>query len=123
AGGGLRSYASMTYAGLKSMVYAGVKADDPRVKAAKEWIAKNYDLNSNPGMGDAGLYYYYQTFSKALDAIGQDELTDANGKKHSWRADLVEALAQRQNADGSWTNSNSRWMEGDPNLATGFALM
>ena len=24
----------MTYAGLKSMIYAGVKADDPRVKAA-----------------------------------------------------------------------------------------
>ncbi len=33
-GGGLRSYASMTYAGLKSMIYAGLTRDDPRVKAA-----------------------------------------------------------------------------------------
>ncbi len=32
--GGLRSYAGMTYAGLKSMIYAGLTADDPRVKAA-----------------------------------------------------------------------------------------
>ena len=29
--GGLRSYGSMTYSGLKSMVYAGVTKDDPRV--------------------------------------------------------------------------------------------
>ena len=28
--GGLRSYGSMTYAGLKSMIYAGVGPDDPR---------------------------------------------------------------------------------------------
>jgi squalene-hopene/tetraprenyl-beta-curcumene cyclase len=44
ANGGLRSYASMTYAGLKSMIYAGLKPDDPRVKAAIEYIAKNYTL-------------------------------------------------------------------------------
>ena len=49
--GGLRSYASMTYAGLKSMIYAGVKPDDPRVKAALGWLKKHYDLDSNPGMG------------------------------------------------------------------------
>ena len=30
-GGGLRSYAGMTYAGLKSMIYAGLTPDDPRV--------------------------------------------------------------------------------------------
>src|SRR4029079_8541211 len=30
--GGLRSYASMTYAGLKSMIYAGLSPDDERVK-------------------------------------------------------------------------------------------
>ena len=65
--GGLRSYGSMTYAGLKSMIYAGVRADDPRVKAARKWIQQHYDLSSNPGMGQAGLYYYYQTVAKALE--------------------------------------------------------
>src|SRR5262249_42952435 len=34
ADGGLRSYAGMTYAGLKSMIHAGLSSDDPRVKAA-----------------------------------------------------------------------------------------
>ena len=44
ATGGLRSYGSMTYAGLKSMIYAGVTADDPRVEAALAWIRQNYSL-------------------------------------------------------------------------------
>ena len=67
--GGLRSYASMTYAGLKSMIFAGVGPEDPRVKAAVSWIRKHYDLQSNPGMGTAGLFYYYHTFGKAMTAL------------------------------------------------------
>ena len=51
----LRSYGSMTYAGFKSMLYAGLSADDPRVQAAAGWISKHYDVKSNPGMQDAGL--------------------------------------------------------------------
>lgn len=121
--GGLRSYASMTYAGLKSMIYAGVGPDDPRVKAAVQWIGKHYDLASNPGMGEAGLYYYYDTFAKALNAMGHETFTDAAGHEHHWRAELAEELAKRQQSDGSWTNSNSRWLEGDPNLVTGYALL
>lgn len=56
--GGLRSYGSMTYAGLKSMIYAGISRDDPRVKAVYEWIRRHYTLEENPGMGAQGLYYY-----------------------------------------------------------------
>jgi hypothetical protein len=122
-GGGLRSYASMTYSGLKSMIYAGLTKDDPRVKAAVTWIGKNYDLASNPGMGQAGLYYYYHTFAKALDAMGTAEITDAKGVKHNWRHELLVELAGRQREDGSWVNKNTEWMEGDPNLATAFALL
>ncbi|HXT60026.1 MAG TPA: prenyltransferase/squalene oxidase repeat-containing protein [Pirellulales bacterium] len=121
--GGLRSYASMTYAGLKSMIFAGVGPDDPRVKAAVSWLQKNYDLDSNPGMGQAGLYYYYQTFAKALAAVGQDTFVDAQGVKHDWRKELTQEVVSRQQADGSWINETSRWLEGDPNLVTGYALL
>jgi squalene-hopene/tetraprenyl-beta-curcumene cyclase len=121
--GGLRSYASMTYAGLKSMIYAGVGPDDPRVKAAVDWLKKHYSLEENPGMGTAGLFYYYHTFAKALDAMGQETFVDADGKSHPWRAELAAEFVARQNADGSWTNENARWMEGDPNLVTGYALL
>ena len=67
--GGLRSYGSMTYAGLKSMIFAGLKPDDPRVKAAVEWIKKNYDIDANPGMGQAGLFYGYHTLAKGLECL------------------------------------------------------
>ena len=57
--------------------------DDPRVKAAVKWIGMHYDLASNPGMGEVGLYYYYHTFAKALDAMQSDTFVDQQGVKHS----------------------------------------
>jgi squalene-hopene/tetraprenyl-beta-curcumene cyclase len=123
AEGGLRSYASMTYAGLKSMIYAGLSADDPRVKAAYKWIQQHYSLDENPGMGDNGLYYYYHTFAKALDAMGDAVLIGSDGKSHDWRQELAAKLASLQKEDGSWINSNSRWLEGDPNLVTSYSLL
>jgi squalene-hopene/tetraprenyl-beta-curcumene cyclase len=90
ADGGLRSYAGMTYAGLKSMIYAGLSPDDPRVKAALEYIRKHYTLDENPGQGQRGLYYYYQTFAKAMALFGKPTIVEANGvaatgAQSSWR--------------------------------------
>ncbi len=121
--GGLRSYASMTYAGLKSMVFAGLDKDDPRVRAALEWLAKHYTFDENPGMGDSGLFYYYHTMAKALDVLGDETFTDAKGAVHHWRDELADAVITRQQPDGSWVNTNARWMENDPNLVTAYALM
>ena len=121
--GGLRSYASMTYAGLKSMLHAGLEKDDLRVKAAMDWISRHYDLKTNPGMGPQGLFYYYHTFAKTLATAELTEITDADGKVHDWKADLVSTLADQQAEDGSWTNASDRWYEGDPNLVTSYALL
>jgi Squalene-hopene cyclase C-terminal domain len=124
AAGGLRSLGSMTYGGLKSFLYAGVTKDDPRVKAAVDWIRRHYTLTENPGMGQAGLFYYYHTFGKAMAALGEDPFTDAAGKKHDWRRELFDTLQKRQGADGSWRNEGDRTFgESDPNLATAFALL
>lgn len=124
AAGGLRSYGSMTYAGLKSMLYAGVSKDDTRVQAAMSYLKKHYDVQSNPGMGNDGLYYYYQMFGKAFQAIGEATFTDEAGKVHDWRADLIRELHQRQQANGSWYNvASDRWMEGDAVLVTSYALL
>ncbi len=121
--GGLRSYGSMTYAGLKSMIYAGLKPDDPRVKAAMTWITKFYTLKENPGLGQQGLYYYYQTFGKTLSVLGKPTFTDAQGKTHNWRNDLTKQLVELQHDNGSWVNKADRWYEGDPNLVTAYSLM
>ncbi len=121
--GGLRSYGSMTYAGLKSMIYAGVNRDDPRVKAAVDFLRKNYSLDANPGMGQQGLFYYYHTMAKALDALGEQQFADAQGNQHAWKTEMLRKLADLQQTDGSWVNPTTRWMEGDPNLVCGYTLL
>lgn len=121
--GGLRSYGSMTYAGLKSMIYAGLTADDPRVAAAQQWISRHYTLEENPGMGLQGLFYYYNTFAKTLDVLDVDYFEEEGGERHDWRKELAEHLAMLQKSNGSWVNTADRWYEGDPNLVTAYALL
>jgi len=123
ANGGLRSYGSMTYAGLKSMIYAGVKPDDPRIKAAKTWIQANYTVRLNPGLGQQGLYYYYHTFAKSLSVLDLDLVKDSAGVHHDWRSELFDQLARLQRPNGSWVNRAPRWYEGDPNLSTTYILL
>ncbi len=126
ADGSLPGYGSMTYAGVKSLIYCGADKDDPRVKKAFEWIQRNYSVDQNPGMPEVrsrwGLFYYYHTMAKCLDVLGVDEVVDAKGRRHDWRAEITAALAKQQRADGGWVN-DGHWMEADPNLVTGYALM
>jgi squalene-hopene/tetraprenyl-beta-curcumene cyclase len=121
--GGLRSYGTMTYAGLKSMIYAGVNKDDNRVKAALGWLKKNYTTKQNPPLADNGLFYYYHTLAKCLNAMGEPYFEDDKGVKHDWRKEIVAELASRQLGNGSWVNKNGKWMEGDANLVTAYSLL
>jgi squalene-hopene/tetraprenyl-beta-curcumene cyclase len=119
----LRSYGTMTYAGLLSFIYAEVKKDDPRVQAALEWLQKNYTLEENPGLGRAGLYYYYHLAAKGLASAGVRDFTTPEGQKVDWARDLALKLINLQNADGSWVNDTARWMEKDPILVTTYGVL
>ncbi|MFD2257819.1 hypothetical protein ACFSSA_14145 [Luteolibacter algae] len=119
----LRSYGSISYAGLLSLVYANVTPDDPRVIAVKEWLGKNYTTEENPNMGAEGLYYYYQAMAKAMNASGIDKLKLADGTEADWRKDLAGALLTRQRENGSWVNDNGRWMESNPILVTAYTVL
>ncbi|MFO0880534.1 MAG: prenyltransferase/squalene oxidase repeat-containing protein [Gemmataceae bacterium] len=124
---GLPGYGSMTYAGIKSLIYCGVSKKDERLQKALGWIRANYSVDVNPGMpkerAQWGYYYYLHTMAKCLEVLGDDAFVDAKGVKHDWRADITHALARRQRPDGSWLNETDRWMEGSPLLVTGYALM
>ncbi|MGF1580202.1 MAG: prenyltransferase/squalene oxidase repeat-containing protein [Gemmataceae bacterium] len=125
---GRPGYGSMTYAGVKSLIYCGVDKSDKRIKKAYNWIKKNYTVEKNPGFGEVnagwGLYYYYHTMSKALAVMEIDIVVDAKGIKHDWRKDISDSLMKRQQSNGSWVNRGwGRWMESDPNLVTGYSLM
>ena len=119
----LRSYGSMSYAGLLSFIYAEMKEDDPRLVAALDWLKAHYTIEENPGMGQQGLYYYYHTMSKALTLSGIREIKDASGKKRDWRKELALELLDQQDPKGFWLNENGRWWERDPILVTSYALL
>ena len=55
--------------------------------------------------------------------LDQDIIEDADGVKHDWRRELTAELVRRQQPDGSWANKNTRWLEGDANLVTAYALL
>ena len=69
------------------------------------------------------MFYYSHTMAKTLSVLEVDQFEDAKGDKHDWRSDITAALAKRQKDNGSWVNHTDRWMEGDPNLVTAYALM
>ena len=119
----LRSYGSMTYAGFKSMLYAGLSPDDIRVRAAFDWIRRHWTFDENPGLGQQGLYYYYHTMARALAVSQQTMVTDIDGVAHNWRQELIDALLARRREDGSWQNSADRWLEGEPVMATIYAVL
>ncbi len=119
----LRSYGSMSYAGLLSYIYSDMEKDDPRVTAVLEWLSSNYTVEENPGLDAQGLYYYYHTMSKALTAAGIDRLDTDTEKAIDWRRILCLKLFDLQSSDGSWSNETKRWREGDAVLVTAYALL
>lgn len=124
------SYASMTYGGLMCLLHAGRDGDDPQVQAAQRWIASNYTLDENKGLGvrqtdpaaaQQGLYYYYHSFAKCLSALGDATVATDKGER-PWARDLFDALHARVKPDGSFQNQNDRWWEQDPVLVTAYCV-
>jgi len=114
----LRSYGSISYAGLLSYIYADMDKNDPRVKAVVKWLDENYTLDENPGMGPQGLFYYFHTMTKALTLAHIDTI---GGKP--WRELLALKLLNLQKDDGSWQNENNRWWEKDQPLVTSYCVI
>ena len=119
------AYGSITYAGLLALLYAEVPRDDPRVVSAVDFAARHWTLDENPGMGDQGLYFYYNVIARALTAGGMDAIArkDGAGGPIRWREELACKLTATQRPDGSWANVNNRFWENDPVLATAYALL
>lgn len=125
------SYGSISYVGLKSMLYANVGKNDKRVKALYAWIARNWSVDTNPGMeltkkGGAGQtmgqYFYLNAMATALAAYGEPTIR-VKGKDIDWRKALVDKLAELVREDGSWFNPNPRWYENDKILVTCYEVL
>ena len=114
----LRAYGSMTYAAVLSMCSAKLDRGDPRVRQSLEYLTKYWSVDENPGMGNQGLYYFYDIMARALSAAGVEKVGE-----HDWKKELSAKVISLQKADGSWANDNNRFWEADPVLCTSFALL
>ncbi len=119
----LRSFGSMTYAGLLAMLHCELSREDPRVRSTYQYVGKHWTLEENPGQGNQGLYFYYEVLARALDAAGVTILALDSGEQIDWREALAKALLARQAENGAWVNANNRFWEGDPVLSTSYALL
>lgn len=121
----LRAYGSITYAGLLAMVYARVDQTDPRVISALDWAVRHWRLDENPGMGQQGLFYFFNVIARALEAGGLDRLPrepDAGGPI-VWADELVNVIVSHQRPEGYWVNPEGRFWENDPVLTTAYAVL
>jgi len=130
----LNGYGSMSYAGLKTYLFAGLRKDDPRVLAAVRWLRENYTLERHPGFpfesdrpaGERkdrqGLFYYYLAMARALDAWGENPFETGDGVRHDWPREMARQLISLQRGSGAWFNDQPRWWEGDELLVTAYAL-
>lgn len=119
----LAGYGSMTYAGLESMIYAQVDRADPRVRSAVEWAANHWSVDENPGMGSKGHFYYLNIMAKALSLNGADTLARKDGDPIPWKSQLVGKLVATQAKDGSWSNKDNTFWEGDAALVTPYSIL
>ncbi len=127
----IQGYGSMTYDGIKTYIYAGLPKDSPEVKAAVDWVRKNYSVEAHPGFPyDStarhhlrGLFYYYLIMARALDAYGENPFETFDGKKHDWPRELAGRFLTTVRESRMWKNDNPAWYEGDPVLVTGYVLV
>ncbi len=135
AKGVLNSYGSMTYALISAYLSLDLKPEDPRVAAACGWVKGHYRFDGNPGMSKAlerqGLIYYHGIMSRTFGLLGTKGFQTSDGKDVDWRADLfavikASAIPAKVGGDAAggmiWMNSEKRWGEGVPHIATTYML-
>ncbi len=119
-----KSYGSMTASGLWCLLAAGETFEDPAASAALSWLADHYSGSENPVLGDTGYYYYSYATARALRTAGAPALASPDGTLLYWARELADGILSKQHVTGHWMNSGSdRWWEGDPVVATAFALL
>jgi squalene-hopene/tetraprenyl-beta-curcumene cyclase len=119
-----QSYGSMTASGLWCLLAAGETTQDAAASAALSWLAISFAGTENPVLGETGFYYYAYATARALRTAGAPALSAPDGAMLYWAKELAAGLLAKQELTGYWMNTGSdRWWEGDPVVATSFALL
>ncbi|MDX2036087.1 MAG: DUF4159 domain-containing protein [Isosphaeraceae bacterium] len=128
---------SMTCAGIAGMIITGTKrfrsteqlvgengiencgegGADARLQRSINWMARNFQVGSNIGMGQQWKYYYLYGLERAGRLSGIRYFG-----RHDWYLEGAEELVHQQDKlQGFWRGSNKP--EDEPLLATAFAVL
>lgn len=118
-----RSYATATCDGLLSLLATGYSPDDPPVRKAIDWLARNSALDApegiptdNPNQWHRVMFFYHLAV--------RAEVYSRVGWKEEDRATVLRLIRERQRPDGSFRNpAGALNKEDDPLLATALAVI
>lgn len=117
-----RSYATPTCGGLLALLTTGHSVNDSSVQAAIKWLETNPLLDYPQGIPEDDpdqwrkVLFFYHLYVRA-------EVYAALDWKGEWRGEMTRLLAERQSADGSFSNPHGGPnKEDDPLLATAFVV-
>ena len=122
------------YDDLLPFVYFDLAPEQQIALRAREALRAYYTPERNPDLtkryggegfvpGTQGLFYYYFLVSKALTCFRQPALVTADGTSHVWADEIAARLVRAQRPSGEWSNPDPQWWEGEPVLATSYALL
>jgi hypothetical protein len=118
--GHYRSYGAMTADGIRALAYCGIS----ELRGARDWMLAHFAVDVQPGefpeikrSYQHGMYYYY------LASLAEAATLYPNCAPQDWRKKMSEAILQKQNADGSWTNRFTDGREDDPVVGTMHAAL
>ncbi len=124
------SYGLATADGLRAILACGLPLDHPRVRAAQQWLERNFRPDTqggafsgdlDPEMRAAGYFAYAASAAKALALFGNRRIATSNGSS-DWPEALAGELIKRQRPDGYWMNAHGASKEDDPQVATPLAI-
>ncbi|MEO1449319.1 MAG: hypothetical protein AAFV07_07295, partial [Bacteroidota bacterium] len=123
APGYIRSYATATCEGILCWLALGAGPRHEAIFAAKNWLEAHPDVHRVGGIpmedpdGWARVLIFYHYWVRSAIYAGLDWPGD-------WRSDIQQALEDRQQPDGSFSNPDGAAnKEDDPVLATAMAVM
>ena len=117
------SYASATADGLLALLATGHDRSDPSVVAAYRWLEEHADFSYPQGIptdhparwGEVMFFYHLMVRGEAYRAM------ETEGP---WRDAIISLIAEKQRADGSFSNPHGAPnKEDDPQLATAMVLI
>jgi hypothetical protein len=95
--------ATATHMAVAALRDLGVPETDPRVQAARHWIAGQYN-GSLPATAAASAdpFLFYDALVRSMIASGEPVVETPIGATYNWRNDAIRTLLALHRADGSW---------------------